>query len=145
METRSMQEVFNIVSSHLLTQKERCMVDTTGECKYRLERDGKVFMCAVGCLIPDELYQRSMEGVSVKHLIDYYHVLWPYLGISEFDSKYHNDFRDANILTRLQKIHDSYPPDAWKNLLKEVAKKYNLVCKYEIFGEEGSEEESIGS
>jgi hypothetical protein len=47
------------------------LVDGTGRamdskmCRYRDERDRK---CAVGCLIPEELYDPNMEGILLSHL-----------------------------------------------------------------------------
>jgi hypothetical protein len=52
------QQVFNKVIRHLRRQGKAAVVD--GVCAYRASDGSK---CAVGCLIPDELYHPYMEGV----------------------------------------------------------------------------------
>lgn len=59
-----MQEVFNKVVRHLLTQKQKARVGTT--CMYKTPEGLK---CAVGCLIPDELYSQDIEGKPADYLI----------------------------------------------------------------------------
>jgi hypothetical protein len=44
---------------HLATQKARAWSEDNGTCGYRTETG---LMCAVGCLIPDELYDPEIEG-----------------------------------------------------------------------------------
>lgn len=52
------QEIFDTVCDHLATQKKRAS-KASGGCYYRTE-DG--LKCAVGCLIPDALYDVRMDG-----------------------------------------------------------------------------------
>ena len=51
------QEVFDIIKSHLLRQKQKSVDKTT--CKYR---HGDL-RCAAGVLIPDECYDISFENL----------------------------------------------------------------------------------
>ena len=51
---RTSQEVFDVVAKHLLTQNAKSMDDPWDEmCAYRGENGRR---CAVGALIPDDLY-----------------------------------------------------------------------------------------
>ncbi|MGQ7794513.1 hypothetical protein ACUN0C_19080 [Faunimonas sp. B44] len=55
------QEAFDFVVRHLFKQGERAVAEGGG-CLYRGPDGTK---CAVGCLIPDELYTPRLEGNSV--------------------------------------------------------------------------------
>jgi hypothetical protein len=54
------QQTFNKVVRHLRRQGRA--TDSKGTCMYRTPNGRS---CAVGCLIPDELYHESMEGKAV--------------------------------------------------------------------------------
>ena len=63
------QEIFDTVAKHLFAQGRRATIretDIYGEvsaaCRYRAEDGTK---CAVGALIPDEVYDPKMEGYDV--------------------------------------------------------------------------------
>ncbi|KII34872.1 hypothetical protein NL64_06315 [Pseudomonas fluorescens] len=58
--------IVDTMSAHLAQQRARAYADG---CKYR-DNDGR--MCAVGCLIPDELYAREIEGgiTTMFHSVD---------------------------------------------------------------------------
>lgn len=60
----SKQETYNKVAAHLLGMKRRAM--NGGSCAYRTLEGER---CAVGCLIPDEMYDPSMENQGVDWLI----------------------------------------------------------------------------
>jgi hypothetical protein len=55
---RRLQEIFDTVASHLFEQGKRATDHDGRSCAYR-GLDGT--SCAVGCLIPDELYDTSIE------------------------------------------------------------------------------------
>lgn len=106
------QEIFDIVATHLFTQGERSFTSMKG-CLYRGPNNT---MCAVGCLIPDEVYDPYMEGGTVDTVLYDY----PQLKFK----------RNLDLLLRLQTIHDSL--DSWesttrmKTLLRTVAKQFKL-------------------
>ncbi len=54
------QQIFDTVVEHLAAQKVRC-ANEKGECLYRGPKGRK---CAIGCLIPDEVYEPRMERLS---------------------------------------------------------------------------------
>jgi hypothetical protein len=91
------QAVFEHVSRHLFRQGRKAAAN--GDCLYR-GPDGTC--CAVGCLIPDEVYSESMEGRCIHALI-------------------HQDARDSlaylepfsQLLESLQSVHDS--SSAWES------------------------------
>lgn len=63
------QEIFDRVVRHLLSQKQKAAIDDVygnTRCRYRTP-DG--LRCAVGCLIPDDAYDPSIEGFAVGDLL----------------------------------------------------------------------------
>jgi hypothetical protein len=110
------QEIFDTVALHLIKQGKQS-ADATGDCFYR-SPDG--LKCAVGCLIPDEVYRPEMEGKNIYQLIDK-----KYLSL-KFFQRYHI------LLTSLQTAHDAlHPKDmTWKDAvilsLRRIAKSYNI-------------------
>lgn len=86
------QELINKVYSHLI--KQGGPSQNNGSCAYRAP-DGR--QCAIGCLIPDELYSPEMEHNSLGVLLE----------ISNFHlPKFMQE--NQNLLQALQNIHDLY-------------------------------------
>lgn len=105
------QEIFDKVTVHLLTQNLKSReTPWGGDCKYRDSRGHK---CAVGILIPDELYKPEMEGASYSAL----RRLYPELGFNDWDT---------TLPSELQMMHDYKEPYEWKKELKEIAAQYEL-------------------
>lgn len=71
----SLETVINDIATHLATQKKRS-ADGHGCCY----RDGDGNMCAIGALIPNELYNTDIERMSVSGLT---HNANPYGSITE--------------------------------------------------------------
>jgi hypothetical protein len=116
------QEIFNFVVKHLIEQG-RPSVDGRGNCVYRSPEGS---MCAVGCLIPDEIYDESMESQSIYDLVTIQNRNFP---------DYIAD--QISILDRLQTCHDfaSIEYDATdktkylqrlSNRLQIIAESFNL-------------------
>ncbi len=104
------QEVFNKVKSHLLKQGKKAV---NGDiCAYRSE-DG--MQCAVGCLIPDNLYNKNIENdtVSAKKV----RKCLPFTFMSS---------EMIGFLRDLQRIHDNNPVPTWEEDLNALAKEYSL-------------------
>lgn len=89
---RTKQETFDFVVQHLYQQGKPAM-DEEGYCLYRT-KDG--LMCAVGCLIPDEMYYLSMEKTPIDSLIASGMELPPEV------------FEYTPMLQQLQRVHDSW-------------------------------------
>lgn len=91
------QEIFDTVATHLFAQGKRALsIKDTNNCAYRAPAGSK---CAVGCLIPDDVYTLNMEGVHVSALF----YRWP--ALPEWMSQ------NRRLLSFLQQVHDD--PDNW--------------------------------
>lgn len=112
------QEIVDRTYKHLIEQGSKC-VNIGGACVYR-GPEGK--MCAIGALIPDELYQGSMDvyGNTIDEVIRHYPAV--------------EDLFRANspeLLKRIQEIHDEYDPfDKWEQYINfefnKLALSYRL-------------------
>ena len=128
----SMQHEFNEVCKHLIKQGKRASkYERYGGCKYRTE-DG--LSCAVGCRIPDYMYDPEFEDRNVGELISRYKEMIP----SELIEYEH-------MFSALQYVHDD--PKSWittkilKLRLREVAKSFDLEIP-DIIKEDSNEQES---
>lgn len=126
----SLQQVFDKVATHLLTQKQPAMRKDNTTCAYRAP-DGKT--CAVGCLMTDEEYNPRFEGVGITS--------------STFDNFFNEGsnegYEEGNrvmadrhraLLFDLQDVHDMAqnsddPVAQWKEDLTSVAETYGLDTK----------------
>lgn len=115
------QEMFDTVVKHLLSQKKRSMgrfasqaeeLDLMDDsmCAYRGENGLK---CAIGCLIPDDLYDPKMEGQVVG-------ALFAFPGIGKY-------IINTYIARGLQSIHDACEPENWEDALRRFAKTEGLI------------------
>ena len=109
------QEIFDTVANHLLTQKEQSM-DENGKCLYRGPNGLK---CAIGCLIPDEDYSPTMEGIRISALID------------KFRDLPHYFYDYVVFLEKLQEIHDYVKVKQWKDDLIIFAQKNHLLINFD--------------
>jgi len=112
------QEIFDAVVKHLAKQKRKCAIPTsetgskTDTCKYR--HNG--YACAIGHLIPDEVYDPKMEGFTLSGLVDE-----NFSGLPSYFSKY------RNFLQYLQQAHDFCRGlSSIKEELGYVAKQFEL-------------------
>ena len=87
------QEVFDQVVAHLRKQGYRKSVDSTGNCAYR-GNHGQ--MCAVACLLPNELSRTDLESRSASWVCRQFTT-------EEWPASAHPD-----LLTKLQRIHDGH-------------------------------------
>jgi hypothetical protein len=116
------QEIFDTVALHLIKQGKQS-IDADDNCLYRGPEGLK---CAIGCLIPDELYLSKMECHGVSHLfVNYVSLNF----LQPFDA----------LLNDLQRAHDREPLEdqTWIDTvvlrLRKIAEKYNLsVAALEI-------------
>lgn len=103
------QAVFDQVAKHLLTQKAKS--HSEGCCAYRGDYDRK---CAVGCLIPDNVYRKDLEGSTVKS--DRFKSTLRQLGLESC----------VQLLKDLQVVHDQADPSYWKRRLTTLADGWDL-------------------
>lgn len=126
------QEIFDHVSRFLL-QEQKGGAYKGESCRYRAPNGNK---CAIGCLIPNELYEPIYEGRSAEIFLG-----TEYLDSGLKDSKklkiLREQFKDneAGFLMELQAAHDDIEefknnPIKWATALKDnlrgVASSYGL-------------------
>jgi len=113
------QETFDYVVRHLYEQGKPALNDEMG-CMYRTENG---LMCAVGCLIPDSMYDKEMEFKRIDAVLDGF-TLPAFIKDNE------------EMLFDLQTVHDKwrptfispeYPFTHIEGLLKEVAEGHSVV------------------
>lgn len=113
------QQIFDVVATHLLTQNRRATAPSGG-CRYRaVQGDGTVLKCAVGALIPDDLYYPDMEQLTPFQL----------LNLTALQSLFAtpNRQRTLELLRELQSTHDSiFEPRYWRPELGRVARRNDL-------------------
>lgn len=116
LDSSTRQEVFDFIATHLLTQKEKStnkqgrILDHNPytECRYRGPRGLK---CAAGCIIPDEYYDRDIEGSIWSRVVDF----------SGFSNNH------ETLILVLQKIHDTIHVQHWPLHLKKLALSQKLI------------------
>jgi hypothetical protein len=109
------QEMFDKVANHLFNQG--CKSADACRCLYRGPNGTK---CAIGCLIPDELYKLAFESETLSYiLVDY---------LINFDSV------GYRFLADLQLLHDTFDrkgSESWEGYLnrrlKGFAIDHNLI------------------
>lgn len=121
------QKVFDIVKEKMLAQGKRSMFNEY-DCAYR-NPDG--LKCAIGHLIPDEMYDPKMESGSVIRLFENFPEIKEYL-LNEFGNKNSerteiSDYNDTTFLLKLQQIHDYY--EEWEYF---AARLDNFAIKYKL-------------
>jgi hypothetical protein len=98
------QMIFNTVYTHLLKQGGPSTI--RGACMYR-GQNGR--MCAVGFMIPDDVYEEDMEGTNALSLIAH-------------TPKLEHLQPHMTLLRRMQGIHDDFammsPETSWPEWIK---------------------------
>jgi hypothetical protein len=115
----SAQDVFDIAAYHMLRQGVRG-ADDKGHCLYRAPNSTR---CAVGWLIPDSVYDTSMEDQTVCDL-----------ALRLCDERHDSDrarfgrflIRHSSLLAALQYIHDGTTPYLWASSLYDLADRWML-------------------
>lgn len=109
------QALFNKVVRHLRRQGERSVGPTARWWQQCMYRGPNGLKCAIGCLIPDEKYRKSIE----KHVVGYHGPIREAAGISD-------DPIQISLAWTLQDAHDSYNPIMWESIFRKIARRYNL-------------------
>lgn len=126
----SFQEIFDAVVEHARQMETRSKEKGEGGCKYRMNGN----KCFVGCLIPDDVYQESMEYLNVHD------VLADFPGFKSLFTKLttvcgHSNL--VNFLRNIQLIHDEgelcsigssdvIDRVLWEKRFASFSDKYNL-------------------
>lgn len=116
------QELFNYVARHLLEQNERCIDPEDGGCAYR---DDVGRRCAIGCLIDDKHYSKSLEGLRLTAtcVMDAVEGSIGRKITGRYDCSPHTE---RIVLKRLQGIHDAEEVEDWPTFLRAAAHDYEL-------------------
>lgn len=93
-------------------------------------------MCAIGCLIPDEMYHATMEGVTIYE-VDALHkedawASW----VIDTERTWREAWREwwdtteawkhVDLLVELQDTHDGIQPQSWPAALADTAERFGL-------------------
>jgi hypothetical protein len=124
MDKPTLQEIFDRVATHLLTQGKRA-VGSESECRYRTEAG---LMCAIGCLIEPKLYSPGMEKKSLRNIAVHGPVSQS-LGLSA--KEFINDGPYFELLDTLRIVHDHGAIKEWKADLKELAADRGLEWNHD--------------
>lgn len=124
------QEIFDKVAIHLLTQNCKSVSDEFAgsdlqayDCYYRGANSTK---CAIGCLIPDDLYSPDMEGKRVSAiLVDFQEISNLLMAPGAIAVNFY-------FLGRLQAIHDKFPVAEWPYALAKFATEHKLTLPYQL-------------
>jgi len=111
------QEIFDKVALHLLTQgvaaKKLVFIKSSQFCSYWDQETG--LKCAIGCLIPEELYNKEMESAGA---ICSNNLVCRALKLAGIDTE---DEDMITFLWELQQIHDYQEPEQWEDKLRFFA------------------------
>ena len=119
------QEIFDRVVEHLWNQKVPAL-NENNTCVYRGPNGT---MCAVGCLIPNELYDPEMDeggGKAVDVLFEEFHEVTDKIGFTKENLdlletlQYHHDTWDDKDINRLE-----FTKEFWEGL-RNLALDHNL-------------------
>ncbi len=102
------QQIFDRVVAH--ARKQKCKSESTGYCLYRGPNGTK---CFAGIFIPDDQYDRLIEGNVFDSLR---HIRAPEI-----------DPMDFFFVAGFQEIHDKYDVRDWEKRFKCMAKEMSLV------------------
>ena len=108
------QEIFDKVLTHLVKQGRPARNEDG--CVYRtVTPKGEVLKCAVGCLIPDEAYDKKIEGKRVYALLREHTAVTLSAMLS---------MQSQGLLESLQEAHDS-----WKGETDELLRDMKLIAR----------------
>ena len=113
--TMSINKIFYKVEKHLLKQNKQA-AGAWGRCKYRTSSG---LSCAVGCLIPDEMYTYSIEDRGVGGLP--LNIIEPIVGVQCTKRE-----RKLELLNDLQEMHDNRLPEKWPTSLAAIKNAFNI-------------------
>jgi hypothetical protein len=105
------QEIFDAVWTYFVVEGHPQSISSNAMCRYR----GKESNCAVGCQLPDALYDPVMESKSIYSIFKLFPEVEEYFGET-----------NKCLLSELQNIHDWEFPRL-KQSLEKLAVKYGLT------------------
>jgi hypothetical protein len=132
------QQIFDRVLTHLRTQGQaaRHVYDGGTSCRYRLEQDnGPTLSCAVGCLIPDDVFEPGIEGSSIGAILSLAEDYEKAGGLDNMPAHkwlYENVREHLHLLQDLQRAHDGHMKGEtamlrWECQMRAIAAYRNLT------------------
>ena len=110
------QAIFDDVVEHLRKQEMKAIIG--GACIYReLDPVNGDLKCAIGGVLPDELYDPEMEGNDIYGVVKNFPSVERFFGGAEI----------VGFLRVLQKVHDYDCEEEWESGFARVAAEYNLT------------------
>lgn len=139
LHTKSLQEVFDYVATHMFTQNERSLLPNGSVCCAYRGSNGR--MCAVGCLITDDeyeaidlLFRRESEQDPAAERESIEGTRWEAVcrvmnraGITRPSEEM------QAMLTGLQRVHDQYNTRDWPQILSSTAAVLGLTFNLEKY------------
>ncbi len=116
------QEIFNKVWDWFVVKNNPRSVSPTGSCCYRGVNGSK---CAIGVLLPDELYQPRFEGYLAKDLLMALATAGP-AGVA-FVESIGGEVDSDLFLQQLQDAHDDSHVCPVYGALRDVAEEFKLA------------------
>jgi hypothetical protein len=113
---RTAQQLFDLISTHLLTQKSK---STDGKACFYRDQDGK--KCALGIVISDAEYSPTMERQTLSMLLQNNGDGYQLSHDTAVEMRLNFD-----LLRALQVIHDVNYPDMWAHSLQRIAEEFRL-------------------
>jgi len=116
---RNDRDLFQYVKHHLINQRKRATLNSNddGQCAYRgSTQRGGIFdgtYCAIGCLIDDEHYGGELEGLDADCPI-------VRAAISASNPQLEITWKTRELITVLQRVHDSVLPKHWRLVLDPI-------------------------
>jgi hypothetical protein len=127
------QEVFNKAWDWFVVQGHDKSMENGGGCRYRLKSGNK---CAIGCVFPDDLDTKPLEGIDIETLL-IGNINNPEIRpgkrkpILEFRKMNLLNPEDTDFYVEMQKAHDGISQARFSQVIKGnlefVASKYNLT------------------
>lgn len=132
----SKQEIFDRTAAHLLAQGEPASI--SGDCMYRTPNGLK---CAVGALIPDEVYHRfdidpkyadpynELEGANIESRVVQRALIDSGVLAKDFDEEINGTF---HLLLEIQLAHDEYqssPAREWPPFPVHIREKLEHIAR----------------
>ena len=108
------QQTFDTIVNHLRKQGGKSVVYVCKVYTYCAYRGAEGRKCAAGCLIPDSIYTKNMEGFSFCAIIDMNENLY-----------YLRPF--TNMIGELQSMHDAFDVTEWEDEMKAIAHRYEVI------------------
>lgn len=111
------QDIFDVVAWNMLRQRVKGL-GASGGCAYRGLHGTR---CALGWVLPDDLYEPSMEGRGISELAcDLLHEGGDATRFARFA------LRHLTLLRELQFLHDTQRPDTWPDRLLFIGRRHGL-------------------